>query len=197
MNAWLHITNACNLRCDYCYVHKTNENMSLETGQRAIRAIFQAVQIGGYRGVKLKFSGGEALLNRELIFALNHQARQLAEQAGLWFDSVVLSNGVAISERVITELQTHNIRLSISLDGVGNFHDIQRQLVNGQGSFRYIEQSLDRLAKHHMRPTITITISSRNMAGLPEAVDYLLRRGLRRHRSARLGSDDGAPPRDS
>ena len=25
LTAWLHVTNACNLRCDYCYLHKNSE----------------------------------------------------------------------------------------------------------------------------------------------------------------------------
>jgi len=36
--AWLHVTNACNLRCTYCYLDKTDEAMSAETGYAAVDA---------------------------------------------------------------------------------------------------------------------------------------------------------------
>src|SRR5262249_29701595 len=34
--AWLHVTNACNLHCDYCYVQKNSEHMTDDTSKRAV-----------------------------------------------------------------------------------------------------------------------------------------------------------------
>src|SRR5438445_5551374 len=42
LTAWLHVTNACNLRCQYCYVSKTNEHMSSHTAYNAVNAIFRS-----------------------------------------------------------------------------------------------------------------------------------------------------------
>ena len=34
MGVWLHVSNQCNLRCSYCYLGKTNEQLSLALGRR-------------------------------------------------------------------------------------------------------------------------------------------------------------------
>ncbi|MDQ7028794.1 MAG: hypothetical protein Q9O62_02960 [Ardenticatenia bacterium] len=40
LTAWLHVTNACNLRCTYCYVAKTHEAMDEATGLAAVARHF-------------------------------------------------------------------------------------------------------------------------------------------------------------
>lgn len=69
------ITNACNLRCDYCYeCNKSSENMSLETGKKICDLILKEIdKPEGFlgrktlRGLILEFIGGEPLLCPDLI----------------------------------------------------------------------------------------------------------------------------------
>lgn len=178
LTAWLHVTNACNLRCVYCYLHKTPDPMALEQGRRAVEAVFRSAVAHQFRRVTLKYAGGEATLNLALVFALHEQARALAEQHGLGLDGIILSNGVALTEGKISRLCDAGLRLMISLDGVGASHDVQRPFANGRGSFTYVERTLDRLAAHGVRPAISITVTNRNLAGLPEVVAYVLARDL-------------------
>ena len=176
--AWLHITNACNLRCDYCFVTKSPQHMSSQVGLQAVEAVFRSAQRNGFQEVKLKYAGGEPLLNFNLVLELHDHARRLAEQRGLGLDGVVLSNGVAVSEGVIAALLARGLRLAISLDGVGEHHDAQRKFADGRGSFGHIERSLERLAEGGLLPSVTVTVSQRNLAGLPKLAEYLLQRGL-------------------
>ena len=178
LTAWLHVTNACNLDCPYCYIRKTREAMSADIGQQAVEAVFRSAIAHGFQRVKLKYAGGEATLNFHLVLRLHQYAQRLANQYDLELDGVVLSNGVALSSQMIEELKRHQIRLMISLDGVGEQHDIQRPFVNGRGSFAQVERTLDRLAAHDFIPSISITVSNRNLSGLPEVVDYVLEREL-------------------
>ena len=53
LTAWLHVTNACNLRCPYCYVHKSPEGMDEATGTAAVEAIVASAVRHGLTGVKL------------------------------------------------------------------------------------------------------------------------------------------------
>jgi uncharacterized protein len=66
----------------------------------------------------------------------------------------------------------------ISLDGVGATHDAQRKFKNGRGSFAWTSRTLDRLSAQGIKPFISITITDRNVDGLPEVVGYVLERGL-------------------
>jgi uncharacterized protein len=178
LTAWMHVTNDCNLRCPYCFVHKTPDPMERERGLQAVEAVFRSAVAQGFRRIKLKYAGGEATLNFPLVLALHEHAQQLAEQHQIALEGVVLSNGVALTNRMIAGLRTHGLRLMISLDGVGAYHDAQRPFVNGRGSFVQVERALDRLAAHELIPSISITVSSRNLEGLPEVVGYVLRRRL-------------------
>ncbi len=178
LTAWLHITNDCNLRCPYCFVDKTPDKMQIEQGQQAVDAVFRSALANGYRRVKLKYAGGEATLNFAVVCALHEHAQTLAERHDMDLEGVVLSNGVASSLRMIRELKRLGIRMMISLDGVGESHDRQRPFADGRGSFKQVERTLDRLAAEHVVPSISITITRHNLAGLADTVDYVLQRDL-------------------
>ena len=178
LTAWLHVTNDCNLDCPYCYVAKTADKMALEKGYQSVAAVFRSAVKQNFKLVKLKYAGGEATLNFHTVLALHRYAHQLADEHGLALDGVVLSNGVAISDRMITAMKDLGLRLMISLDGVGAYHDVQRPFVNGHGSFFHLERTLDRLARHQLIPSISITLSRHNLAGLPDVVAYVLERNL-------------------
>jgi len=51
-------------------------------------------------------------------------------------------------------------------------------LLNGMGSFRLVDQAITRLLAHELVPYINVTVSQRNLAGLPNLVAYLLERDL-------------------
>lgn len=178
LTVWLHITNDCNLRCPYCYVDKTPDKMQVEQGRRAVDAVFRSALAGNFRRVKLKYAGGEASLNFSVACALHEYAQTLAEQHGLILEGVLLTNGVASNTRMIHDLKRLGLRVMISLDGVGESHDKQRPFANGNGSFRQVERTLDRMAAEGVVPSISITITRRNLANLPNTVAYVLHRNL-------------------
>lgn len=178
LTAWIHLTNECNLRCTYCYLHKTPNFMAAETGRRSVNAVFRSAVRQGFRRVQLKFAGGEATLNFPLILLLHAYATELAEEHQIELDPVVLSNGVGLTKYMIQELKACKIRLMISLDGLGEYHDAQRVFVNGVGSFRSVGRSLERLLDYGLRPSLSIVVSNKNLAGLPEIVQYALDRQL-------------------
>ncbi len=178
LSVWMHVTNECNLRCRYCYINKTDEIMSLEIGRAAIDAIMRSAMKNSIRSIKLKFAGGEPTLNLKLVFDLYAYAQEQAAQAEIALSAVLLSNGIALGERAIQQLKARGIHIMISLDGVGAMHDRQRPFVNGRGSFAWVERTLDRLASQGVKPFISITVSDRNVTGLPQTVGYVLDRGL-------------------
>jgi uncharacterized protein len=178
LTAWLHLTNECNLRCDYCYLRKTAESISFERGQQAIDAVYRSAIAQSFRNVKLKYAGGEATLEFDLILRLHDYAQYKAKELGIGLTGLVLSNGIGLTKVMIDGLRQRNIRLSISLDGLREYHDAQRKFQNGKGSFVSVEHTLERLIKENFIPSITITVSKRNGEGLPEVVEYLLDRNL-------------------
>nr|BBH94274.1 hypothetical protein KTA_24730 [Thermogemmatispora argillosa] len=178
LSAWLHITNACNLACQYCYVRKSAEHLSEETAKRAVEAVLRSARRHGYQAVHLKYAGGEPTLRLRQVLALHDYALALGESAGIRVTASLLTNGVALSEQAVASLKERRIRVMLSLDGLGQQHDLQRPFVHGRGSFAYVERALNRLLAAGWPPSINVTVSRRNLAGLPALLEYLLERDV-------------------
>lgn len=178
LTAWLHVTNACNLRCPYCYVNKSSEPMDESTGRAAVRAVMKSAADHGFTAVKFKYAGGEASLNYRLMTLLHSYARELAGEHGLTLYSTMLSNGVALRPDLIDWLKAEGIRVMISLDGVGSLHDAQRPTLNGKPSFQLVERGISRLMERDHAPHLSITITNRNARGVADAVRFALKRDL-------------------
>jgi uncharacterized protein len=176
--AWLHTTNACNLRCNYCYLAKTNEMMDEQIGRRAIEAIFRSARANNFTKVKIKYAGGEATLNFPLVTKLHDYARQLTDEHHLDLRGVVLSNGVRLTTEMVESMIARNLRLMISLDGLGDAHDAQRPFANGRGSFANVARNIEMAKDEGLVPDICVTVSGRSAAGLQELVGWILERDL-------------------
>ncbi len=176
--AWIHLTDRCNLRCAYCYLPHVREDMPPETGRAALEATFRSARVHGYETVKLKYAGGEPLLRADLIWELHGYAQELASQNNFSLDGVVLSNGTLLTEGIIANLRSFDLRLMISLDGLGEWHDVQRPYAGGRGTFRDVAESVELAQSCGLTPHISITVSGRNAEGLPEIIAWVLERKL-------------------
>lgn len=180
LTAWLHVTNACNLDCPYCYVQKSSAHMSADIGRRAVEAVFRSAQVHGFKQVKLKYAGGEAALHFKRVRELHAHARHLSDTTGLGLKAVVLSNGTYWSDDDVDWLIDNRVKLMISLDGVGALHDRLRPDKHGGATFERVAHTIDEvLLPRGVRPDITVTITRLNAAGAAEAVKWaMIDRGL-------------------
>lgn len=178
LTAWLHLTDACNLRCDYCYLPHHPQTMPRETAFQAVETLVTLAQNHYYPALKLKYAGGEPLLRFTLLQEIHAHATQRAQQAGIRLETVLLTNGTRLKQEHIAYLRDNHIRLMISLDGVGEWHDVQRHYAGGKPSFAHVEQAIERARTAGLSPHISITLSEKNLPGLPETVSWLLERGL-------------------
>jgi len=178
LTAWLHVTNACNLRCPYCYVHKSADKMDDSIGRASVEAVIMSAVRHGFPAVKLKYAGGEASLNHKLLVDLHEHAQTLAARHGIALHATLLSNGVKLSSALVDMLKTHDIRVMISLDGIGRHHDMQRPFANGKPSFSFVERTISKLVEHGHPPHLSITITNRNFPGLADVVRFALDRDL-------------------
>lgn len=178
LTAWLHVTNACNLRCPYCYVHKSNEGMDHSVAQDAVDSLVRSTVDHGFRSLRLKYAGGEASLNAAVLLALHDYAIARCDETGLGLSAVLLSNGVAISDALARDLKARDIRVMISLDGIGAAHDAQRPTVAGRPSSAMVVRTVDRLLSAGLASHISITITSRNVAAVAPVVRFALEREL-------------------
>lgn len=176
--AWLHVSDRCNLRCDYCYLPHHKLDMSLEIGQSSIDATFRSALLHNFQYVGIKYAGGEAMLRFDFIKTIHRYARDQSKKLGLGLYGIVLSNGTRLIPENLEILKEMELNLTISLDGIGEDHDRQRRYINGKGSFKDVSNGINLALKHGIIPTISVTVSGRNAAKLPKLVSWLLRKNL-------------------
>ena len=181
--AWLHITDRCNLHCSYCYLPHRNITISFETGQGAIDSIFRSAVTHKYHRVKFKYAGGEPLLRFPMLTQLHQYAQRLAERHQLKLDGVIISNGTLLTKKMITEIQALGLRLTISLDNLPGFvssemGNAQRGFSDGRDSSKYTIQAIELALGCDLVPNISITVSGRNVDGLPDLLNWVLERNL-------------------
>jgi uncharacterized protein len=178
LTAWLHVTNKCNLRCPYCYVDKSGESMDSGTARDSVDALVRSAVANGFTALRLKYAGGEASLNAGVLLDVHEYAAARCAEAGLGLSAVLLSNGVAISRRLVQELKRLGIRVMISLDGIGDAHDAQRPTLTGDPSAARVLKTIDKLCAGGVHPHLSITITSRNVGAVAEVVRFGLDRDL-------------------
>ena len=174
LTSWLHLTDRCNLRCTYCYLAHEKVDMTEAVGISSIEATFRSAKIHHYRKVCLKYAGGEASLKLDLVLKLHMHATKLAKQADLELEGVLLTNGTRMSLENILKIKDAGLKVTVSLDGLKETHDSQRPFAGGKGSFEQVVEGIKLLLQEGILPNIAITVSGRNISGLPEFISWIL-----------------------
>lgn len=185
------ITDACNLRCTYCYqINKGTRVMSFEVAKKFIDLIIKEsydessyVSIKTTPGVIIEFIGGEPLLEIELIDKITDYFKfRLIQEHHPWastFYISMISNGVEYFNPKVQEYIKKNVkRLSfgISLDGCKALHDMCRVFPDGTGSYDIAEAGCIYHKKHYDSNMLTkMTIAPENVVWTYEAFLNLLR----------------------
>ena len=179
LTAWLHVTNACNLDCPYCYVRKSAAHMDENTGYGILDQVFRSALQHGFQAVKLKYAGGEAALHFSLVKKLHRYAQKLSVQLNITLESVVLSNGTFWTPSMANWAAKNDVTIVISLDGIGSVHDALRPTVAGYGSFEQIEHNVDNILRPAgVIPEIAVTVSGQNADTIDQVVFWALERNL-------------------
>jgi uncharacterized protein len=177
-SVWIHVTNACNLECPYCYVAKDGHALSEETARTLREALVTTVRRSNVTRVHVTFGGGEPMLRFGFVRRFFEETREALRAAGAELSAAILTNGTVLPDGAVEWLREHRVSVSVSLDGVGACHDAMRPAVGGAGSFERVLLGLERLSAGGVRPYVLTTVSAANLAGLPALTDFMLDRAL-------------------
>ncbi|MEI7579603.1 MAG: radical SAM protein [bacterium] len=175
---WYHITNACQLRCSYCYVCKDSHSMSDELIEKSINSIFLQASKDKKKIVSIKFAGGEPSLVFDKILKAHNLAKEAQKRYKIKYKPSILSNGVLLDNAKIDFFIKEGFVLMISLDGVKSVHDKQRIFSNGRGSYDVVMQNIDKCISKGLYPFILITITNQSVDKLYQLVEKLLEKKL-------------------
>jgi len=144
MHYTLHITNGCNLACDYCYVHKQRtRQMAADTAKAAID---RASRSGGDVGIS--FFGGEPLLEKQLIMDTVAYGRAMEADAGCHFHFKITTNGTLLDGAFLRWCSENRVMVALSIDGIARAHDAHRRTADGEGTYAPVEAAAKRLLRY-------------------------------------------------
>jgi uncharacterized protein len=134
-------TNACNLRCEYCFEHsKVNRNITFETIKKFIDYVSDNTKKWNYgRPFVVSFLGGEPLLNLNII---EETMKYIQVKKMLVNSSIDLPSGGATTNIVAATRKEFKdfykkypfFELYGSMDGCPSSHDGSRRHSDGTGS---------------------------------------------------------------
>lgn len=184
INVTLNLTQACNLRCGYCFTNgKTNKRMSLETGKKSIDFLFNSAkrahldQLNGERAVDISFWGGEPLLEWKLMQDLVlYTEKRKDKNIKVSFGGT--TNGTLLTKEKLPFLQEHGIFFMVSIDGTQKTHDRYRTTVNGSGSHTQIMKNMETVMKWWPFCQVRMSPYPERIGNFYEDFKYLIDHGM-------------------
>ncbi len=172
LTAWIQVTDRCNLHCQYCYIQKRNQNLDVSVGKEIIDSLLRSARAHGIERLKLKYAGGEPLLNFPTLRDVHQYALQESDRQGILVEGIVLSNGTKISTTVLQQLQALNLHLMISLDTLAQSADVR-------GASYQAQRAIELAIQNNLIPTVSVTISQATLKTLPFLMEWLVDRNIR------------------
>ena len=178
LSIWVHLTNTCPLRCTYCHVWKDPTHMSVDVLERFADKLVQTAAEKGLKEITIRLSGGEPMTRLSQIKVWLLKLRERLHAVNCHLKISFLTNLTILNDEIIAFIKDNDCGLSVSMDGLGKYHDQNRPFASGRGSFATIDQNLDVLARAGIKPFIMTVIAEANMDDMPSFTEYLLQRDL-------------------
>ncbi|MCL2529030.1 MAG: radical SAM protein [Coriobacteriia bacterium] len=112
-NLVLHLTEACNMRCKYCFMPPGSRRMSEEVAVLAIDLLLAS----GKDYARVTYYGGEPLLEEPLLRTITECIKaksHIAVHLG------IVTNGTLINDSFLEFADEQNLKISVSYDGLKN-----------------------------------------------------------------------------
>ena len=176
MNAALHLTLGCNLRCTYCFAGtKVDRSMTPEVAVRSLRFLAgEAKRRGGV--LRVTFFGGEPLIRFDVLRAVVEEARSLPE-ADIRFH--MITNGTLLTDERIDYFRRNGVAYTLSLDGTPEAHDLERRTTGGRGSFDLVLKRVPKILEADPYVKVNMVVTPRNARRIAEGVRFLHGMGFR------------------
>ena len=177
------LTDECNLRCSYCFIHRNGANMDAQPPRRMTvkdkKKLTDMLLYQPGRRKSIEFFGGEPLLMFDEIREAITYARKAAQKAGKDVSFCMSTNGALLDRDKLSFLLANGVSLSVSIDGTRACHDMNRKLLSGEGSS--YDLALGGIPKE-MRKDVTVNyVISRNTCScLADGVRDLVEHGFDR-----------------
>jgi len=153
----LHITEACNMKCSYCYAiaHSKKNKMPLETAKRIVERIIRELPGPDFL---IDFHGGEPLLEFDNIVATIKYAREVNKEIKKRPKFITQTNGTLITKDMARTIQEIGLMPGVSIDGPAEVHDRYRKYPNGRGTHADVWRGIERLRDAGVTPGVLAVV---------------------------------------
>ncbi len=164
LNMIVELTNACNLRCKYCFENNQTEERKCSIMRKEILKKCIDFLVADRENSHLTFFGGEPLLCKDLIkFGIKY-GNKIAREKKKYIAYSVVTNGTELDDDFISVLNDNNVNVIYSFDGNKFSQNKYRPFTSGKGSYDVVVGNLKKFLKTRkderyghliIRPTIT------------------------------------------
>ena len=169
-------TEACNLRCDYCFVQEKRPNrFTAEMGKRALD--FMVMNSGAVDRLNYTFFGGEPLLEFDRIHEVLKYSDEVTRTTGKKVTFNITTNGILLSDDILEKSQG-KITFLLSIDGDEETHNMHRITKSGKGSFSDVFSKIALIKKYQPWAGARMTVCPDTISRLSANVDFLYRNGI-------------------
>jgi len=174
----IYTTNACNLKCSYCYLKRKNIKANKKSSiNKTLSHFFSEYND---KSIYCTFIGGEPLLEFELIEHAVSLSKKLSKRKKKKIFFNLVTNGTLLNDERIDFLRKHNFYIVISLDGDKETQDEQRAFRNGSSCFELVQGNLIKLNKCIPNLTVRMTVTSASVENLTKNVEFLISKNINR-----------------
>lgn len=190
-NITIQVTDACNLRCTYCYqINKKTNVIPFQYATKFLDSILNG-QYDNYcdytnaQGIILQFIGGQPFLQVDLIDKItDYFINRLIELNHPWlerFKISICSNGTLYFQQNVQKFiakHLNHLSFNISIDGNKKLHDSCRIFPDGSGSYDVAIAAVKHYKEHFGRQMGSkMTLAPQNIEYTYQAVVSLIENG--------------------
>lgn len=177
------LTGRCLNSCAYCSAmcKKIGGDMSVKTARQIIDFILEIPENEYF----VEFTGGEPVLNFEVLKETVSYARQKGRERGKTFFFSVVTSLAYKNERIINFFINNAITVCSSIDGARDIHEANRPLISGGSGFEMTVENIKKIKAASSKgkaeaPNLITTVTSLSMGREKEIVDFYLSLGVSR-----------------
>lgn len=153
------MTHACNFQCIYCYQKEEKKSFSIDAIKKIKRFIERETK-NNIKKVYINWFGGEPLLEKETLLDLSDFILKIGKINKFTYLGRITTNGYLLTENLFLNLlNSHIFFYMITIDGIKEYHDKQRPLKNGKGTYDRIMENLQAIKKINRSYSIDIRVN--------------------------------------
>jgi len=169
-NVTLHLTEECNLRCDYCFVSKNPKKVSWEVAKETIDFLCDPAISGDATEVHLQFFGGEPMMQYDMIKRIVEYSKTKNKKVNFG----ITTNATLFNEERLDFFEKERIGVLFSIDGGEESQGIHRRTVDGRNSWPMIEKHMSDVIRIQPQITARLTYTPKTLPYLYDNFVYLV-----------------------